>query len=87
MPGCEKNKGSILARTVTYINDLKAKEHESGEKKSMEKTILEQAVQALEGMVKDLQGQLQASLEDNVALREKIRVMEGGGLGEGGEGQ
>lgn len=47
MPNCEKNKGSILARAVTFINQLKENEAQNIEKWTLEKLLTEQAIAEL----------------------------------------
>ncbi|KAI1268550.1 hypothetical protein F5Y18DRAFT_415259 [Xylariaceae sp. FL1019] len=47
VPGCEKNKGSILSRAVTFIQQLKDNEATNIEKWQLEKLLTEQALQEL----------------------------------------
>ncbi|GAP87459.1 putative helix-loop-helix DNA binding protein [Rosellinia necatrix] len=47
VPGCEKNKGSILQRAVAYILQLKQNELQNIEKWTLEKLLTEQAIQEL----------------------------------------
>lgn len=47
VPGCEKNKSSVLNRTIQYIHQMNQKETELMEKWSLEKLLLEQAVNQL----------------------------------------
>ncbi|KAI1335538.1 hypothetical protein F5Y15DRAFT_428210 [Xylariaceae sp. FL0016] len=47
VPGCEKNKGSILARAVAFITQLKENEAQNIEKWTLEKLLTEQAIQEL----------------------------------------
>lgn len=47
VPGCEKNKGSILQRAVAYITQLKENESQNIEKWTLEKLLTEQAIQEL----------------------------------------
>jgi bHLH factor len=47
VPGCEKNKGSILARAVAYITQLRQNEATNIEKWTLEKLLTEQAIQEL----------------------------------------
>ena len=47
VPGCEKNKGSILAKAVAYIADLKRLETSNIEKWTLEKILTEQAINEL----------------------------------------
>ncbi|KAI1393905.1 uncharacterized protein F4822DRAFT_29462 [Hypoxylon trugodes] len=47
VPGCEKNKGSILQRAVMFITQLKENEVQNIEKWTLEKLLTEQAIQEL----------------------------------------
>ncbi|KAI1818773.1 hypothetical protein GGS20DRAFT_581163 [Poronia punctata] len=47
VPGCEKNKGSILQRAVLYITQLRENEAQNIEKWTLEKLLTEQAIQEL----------------------------------------
>lgn len=47
VPGCEKNKGSILQRAVAYIGQLKENEQKNIEKWTLEKLLLDQAITEL----------------------------------------
>lgn len=47
MPGCEKNKGSILQNAVRYITKLKEDEQQAVEKWTLEKLLTEQAIAEL----------------------------------------
>lgn len=47
MPGCEKNKGSILQRAVQFITQLKENEAQNIEKWTLEKLLTEQAIAEL----------------------------------------
>ena len=44
MPGCEKNKGSILQRAVQYITQLRDNESRNIEKWTLEKMLTDQAL-------------------------------------------
>ena len=44
MPGCEKNKGSILQRAVQYITQLRDNETRNIEKWTLEKMLTDQAL-------------------------------------------
>jgi hypothetical protein len=44
VPNCEKNKGQILQRTVTYIQQLQDNERQSSKNLGYEKMTLEQAL-------------------------------------------
>ena len=84
MPGCEKNKGSILARAVTYINDLKKREEGTSSNRTLEMSVLEQAVSELSTRNEQLQHDLKEWQDDNErlqkeneSLKEKIRQLGG----------
>ncbi|KFY35528.1 hypothetical protein V494_05835 [Pseudogymnoascus sp. VKM F-4513 (FW-928)] len=47
VPGCEKNKGSILQRAVSFITQLKENEDQNIEKWTLEKLLTEQAIAEL----------------------------------------
>lgn len=47
VPGCEKNKGSILQRAVAFITQLKENEQQNIEKWTLEKLLTEQAISEL----------------------------------------
>ena len=79
VPNCEKNKGSILQKAVTYINELRAQVTNNGERKQMEKAVLDQAVRELTIVNGDLQGQLRGLLEENDRLKKKVRDLGGDG--------
>ena len=49
VPGCEKNKGSILQRAVQFIQQLKETESQNIEKWTLEKLLTEQAISELSG--------------------------------------
>lgn len=55
VPGCEKNKGSILQRAVQYIQQLKENEASNIEKWTMEKLLTEQAISDLSARNEKLQ--------------------------------
>jgi len=67
VPGCEKNKGSILNRAVQYIQQLKENEATNIEKWTLEKLLTDQAIQELQSqvdMVKAENGRLRDELEE-----------------------
>jgi transcriptional regulator CBF1 len=51
VPGCEKNKGSILQRAVQFITQLKENEAQNIEKWTLEKLLTEQAIAELSASV------------------------------------
>ncbi|KAK3113316.1 basic helix-loop-helix protein [Teratosphaeriaceae sp. CCFEE 6253] len=56
VPGCEKNKGSILARAVQFITQLKENETRNIEKWTLEKLLTEQAIAELSASCDRLKG-------------------------------
>lgn len=62
VPGCEKNKGSILARAVQYIQKLQDDATSNIDKWTFEKLVTEQAIG-------DLSGKLDRAHALNVALK------------------
>ncbi|KAM0804662.1 hypothetical protein BDR22DRAFT_541696 [Usnea florida] len=59
VPGCEKNKGSILQRGVEYITQLKDNEARNIEKWTIEKLLTDQAISELSSSVDRLKEELQ----------------------------
>ena len=47
VPNCERNKGQILQRAVSFIQQLKDNEHQNIEKWTLEKLLTEQAIAEL----------------------------------------
>ncbi|PKY33427.1 hypothetical protein RhiirB3_420529 [Rhizophagus irregularis] len=67
VPGCSKNKGSILNRAVQYIQQLKENEAANIEKWTLEKLLTDQAIQELQTQVEMLKtenGRLRVELEE-----------------------
>nr|CAG8442026.1 2234_t:CDS:10 [Entrophospora candida] len=69
VPGCEKNKGSILNRSVQYIQQLKENENTNIEKWELEKLLTDQAIQ-------ELQAQVELLKAENGRLREEIEELQ-----------
>lgn len=67
VPGCEKNKGSILARAVQYIQQLREAEASNVEKWTLEKLLADQACA-------ELSGQLDQAKQEMDALRHEIEI-------------
>ncbi|KAK5108087.1 hypothetical protein LTR62_008804 [Meristemomyces frigidus] len=81
VPGCEKNKGSILARAVQFITQLKENETQNIEKWTLEKLLTEQAIAELSSTCDRLKADcLRARKEVEIW---KKRGAEGGDAGEG----
>lgn len=65
VPDCQKSKGSILARAVQYIQELRNSDAENAEKWELEKLLTDQAMS-------DLSRQVQELKEDNQRLQERL---------------
>lgn len=72
MPGCEKNKGSILQRAVTYILQLKTTQEKQVENRTMEKVVFEQALGELTEQVNRYKTELQSVWSMNEELKRKL---------------
>ena len=59
VPGCEKNKGSILQRAVQFITQLKENETQNIEKWTLEKLLTEQAIAELSSSCDKLKAECQ----------------------------
>ena len=59
VPGCEKNKGSILQRAVQYITQLKENEATNIEKWTLERLLQEQALSEMSAANDKLKGELE----------------------------
>ncbi len=57
VPGCEKNKGSILQRAVSFITQLRENETQNIEKWTLEKLLTEQAIAELSASVEKLKNE------------------------------
>lgn len=64
VPGCEKNKGSILARAVQFITQLKENESQNIEKWTLEKLLTEQAIAELSSSCDKLKVQVARAYKD-----------------------
>ncbi|KAI4279639.1 MAG: hypothetical protein LQ337_000081 [Flavoplaca oasis] len=73
VPGCEKNKGSILQRAVEYITSLRANETRNIEKYSRDKMLMEGVVQELSSSVDSLKAELDRANRET-AVWKKIAV-------------
>ncbi|KAK1055723.1 basic helix-loop-helix protein [Friedmanniomyces endolithicus] len=80
VPGCEKNKGSILARAVQFITQLKENETQNIEKWTLEKLLTEQAIAELSGSCDKLKSECQRAWGECEGWRKAA----GGGGGVGG---
>jgi transcriptional regulator CBF1 len=64
VPGCEKNKGSILQRAVAYIAQLKENEQKNIEKWTLEKLLLDQAITELSASGDRLKAELNMMIKE-----------------------
>ncbi|KAF2811703.1 uncharacterized protein BDZ99DRAFT_518956 [Mytilinidion resinicola] len=64
VPGCEKNKGSILQRAVQFITQLKENESQNIEKWTLEKLLTEQAITELSGSCEKFKGEMQRAWDE-----------------------
>ncbi|KAI9750195.1 MAG: basic helix-loop-helix protein [Candelina submexicana] len=65
VPGCEKNKGSILQRAVHFITQLKENEAQNIEKWTLEKLLTEQAIAELSTSVEKLKKECERAWRDS----------------------
>ncbi|CAO3640384.1 unnamed protein product [Mucor hiemalis] len=78
VPGCEKNKGSILNRAASYIRQLKDTEAATLEKWTLEKLLTDQAINELNRQVEVFKAELErVKLENNYLKRELESVTNG----------
>lgn len=77
MPGCEKNKGSILQNAVRYITKLKEDEQQALEKWTLEKLLTEQAIAELSSSNDKLKHECDRLYQE---LEQWKRVAQGAGL-------
>ncbi|KAL8764214.1 MAG: hypothetical protein Q9184_000183 [Pyrenodesmia sp. 2 TL-2023] len=84
VPGCEKNKGSILQRAVEYINQLKSNEEKNIERWTKESEVTQGLYNELTASVTSLKNELDRSTRE-ASMWKKIAVDAGlqGKLGEG----
>ncbi|KAF7724913.1 basic helix-loop-helix protein [Apophysomyces ossiformis] len=78
VPGCEKNKGSILQRAAAYIQQLKDNEAATLEKWTLEKLLTDQAINELNRQVELLKAELDRTRQENQYLK---RQLDGSGDG------
>ena len=74
VPGCEKNKGSILQRAVLYIRDLKRQQDELVENRTLEKVVLEQALAEVTNRTEVFKDGMEKAWAENRALKAKLRA-------------
>ncbi|KAH8926671.1 hypothetical protein BT69DRAFT_1214945 [Atractiella rhizophila] len=76
VPGCDKNKGSILQRAVQYLLQLKENEAQNIEKWTLEKMLNEQSVKDLNGEIERLNKTLEEREGQLRGLRERLKERE-----------
>ena len=74
VPGCEKNKGSILQRAAAYIRQLKETEASSMEKWTLEKLLTDQAMSELNRQVEVLKSELDRIRMENSYLKRELEA-------------
>ncbi|KAI5481090.1 hypothetical protein MNV49_006276 [Pseudohyphozyma bogoriensis] len=87
VPGCEKNKGSILQRAVQYIQQLKEAEASNIEKWTLESLLLQQGMGELKqenDALRQMEGGYEEMRQENEMLRRRVQELEGGVNGRGG---
>ncbi|KUI60093.1 Transcriptional regulator CBF1 [Cytospora mali] len=77
VPGCEKNKGSILQNAVRYITKLKEDEQQAIEKWTLEKLLTEQAIAELSSSNDKLKNECDRLYQE---LENWKRLAQGAGL-------
>ncbi|KAK7742083.1 basic helix-loop-helix protein [Cytospora paraplurivora] len=80
VPGCEKNKGSILQNAVRYITKLKEDEQQAIEKWTLEKLLTEQAIAELSSSNDKLKNECDRLYQE---LEMWKRLAQGAGLSPG----
>lgn len=76
VPGCEKNKGSILNRTVQYIHEVREQHNQQLEKFTLEKLLLDKAINELSNMVDELQKMNNDLCQENAKLKDQVSEYE-----------
>ncbi|KAG1469678.1 hypothetical protein G6F56_003115 [Rhizopus delemar] len=90
VPGCEKNKGSILHRAVEYIQQLKDQEAVMIEKASVERLSADQEIKEIQQLVKVYKEQaerltreiekrkedLENTQVENMHLKKRLKIQE-----------
>lgn len=70
VPGCEKNKGSILQRTVSFIQELKTNEAQHLERWTFEKLVTEQALRELSASNDELKRECERAYKELNSIRQ-----------------
>lgn len=76
VPGCEKNKGSILQRAVQYITQLRQNETKNIEKWTLEKLLTDQAMEELDSSRTKIKAELDRVTSENTSLKAQLRSRE-----------
>ncbi|KAL8279910.1 hypothetical protein RQP46_007760 [Phenoliferia psychrophenolica] len=71
VPGCEKNKGSILQRAVQYIQQLKEAEGSNIEKWTLEKLLTDQSMQETKHELESYKAHVDVIEVENEQLRDE----------------
>ena len=77
MPGCEKNKGSILQSAVSYILQLKTEMDKLVEIRTRESLVVNQAMAEQTSRLEQCQEELQKAWKECEGLKKRLREMEG----------
>lgn len=75
VPGCEKNKGSILQRAVTYIMQLKTNKEKQVENYTLEKVVMEQAIAEVSQRNDEFKSEVERLWKTNELLINKLREL------------
>ncbi|KAK6428718.1 basic helix-loop-helix protein [Oleoguttula sp. CCFEE 5521] len=87
VPGCEKNKGSILARAVQFITQLKDNETQNIEKWTLEKLLTEQAIAELSSSCDKLKAECQRAWDECETWKVKAGAAGGSADGDAKDGE
>lgn len=77
VPGCEKNKGSIVARAVQYIRQLRDAEATNVEKWTLEKLLADQACAELSGQLDQAKIEVESLRQELENLRRENQNIRG----------
>ena len=76
VPGCEKNKGSILQRAVNYIVQLKTDNEKAAKAWNLEKIIMEQAVSEVGTRNENLSKEVKDAWAEEERSRKRVERLE-----------
>jgi bHLH factor len=74
VPGCEKAKGSILQRTIQYIHEMREADQSNVEKWTLEKILMDQAIQELTRELEVTRDELQRVKGEREVWRERAEA-------------